>query len=175
MEPLKRDTLSFRSLRLEDAELLFDKAFSDSSVTEFLQWDTHSNIQETEILVTEMVRLHTEQEKYFWIASSSMRQEPIGLGSILPSASTAAIGFLVFSHMQGKGYGSILIQSLCRCVSQRYKEATACVHPDNYSCLRLLRRLGWTHSESVNPSGLVELTIQSEQSGATARSHGLSF
>ena len=64
MELLKCDTLSFRSLRPEDAELLFDKAFSDSSVTDFLQWERHSNIQETEILVTEMVRLHIEQEKY---------------------------------------------------------------------------------------------------------------
>jgi len=77
MKPSDNEELSFRKVARSDAQLLFENAFSIASVTEYLQWDCHSSIVETEGLLSEMVSLHESGEKYFWIVASKRLGEPI--------------------------------------------------------------------------------------------------
>lgn len=163
MKPFENDSLSFRRVSRGDVGLLFGQAFGDNCVSEYLQWDTHIELQETESLVAEMLGLHESGEKFFWIVSSKADGSIVGLGSIRPDVEDASIGFIVFRDAQRLGYGTSLVSSLAERVYQDYAVVRTEVHGENLACLSLLKRLGWRESENGDSESLVCLTKQREE------------
>lgn len=166
MKPSPNSVVRFRELCHSDAPLLFAGAFGDESVTRFLQWDTHRAVEETRLLVDEMVGQHKRKEKFFWIASSVKDRRPVGLGSLKPDTESGWIGFLVFRGEHRKGIGTAMLASLEEAVYQSYEGASAAVSAGNRPSISLLKRAGWTLDATAgSPDFLVYRKDRSEPTG----------
>ncbi|MGJ8678598.1 MAG: GNAT family N-acetyltransferase [Akkermansiaceae bacterium] len=143
MKPLNTATVHFRALECSDATDLHNGAFGVPEVSDHLQWDIHTEFSETEELMKEMIDLHEQEEKYFWVAISPEDQRIVGLGSIKPEIETAWVGFLVFIEEQRKGYGSAILSALEGVVLKNFNRVTAAVDSRNQPSINLLKKKSW--------------------------------
>jgi len=143
MQPPNSTRTHFRALTPSDASDLYAGAFSIPAVTAYLQWDTHQVRTETQALVDEMISLHQQGRKYFWLAFSPDDRRSVGLGSIKPEEATAWVGFLVFHQEQRKGFGAAILAALESAVLGTFDRVAASVDPQNKASIGLLAKSGW--------------------------------
>ena len=146
IKPPDSPALFFRPLIKLDVQTLFEEAFSDPETTRYLQWDTHHTIDETQILVKEMIDKHKRGEKYFWIFERISNREPVGLVSVHHDGLTAWIGFIIFKKERRKGYGKNLLSALESSVLSNFDSAKAKVALANRGSIALLASCGWISS-----------------------------
>jgi RimJ/RimL family protein N-acetyltransferase len=153
MKPPDSTTIHFRELNLSDVSVFHNGAFGTPEVTEYLQWETHTETAETEVLVEEMIDLHQREAKYFWVATSPDDKRIVGLGSIKPEKETAWVGFLVILKEHRKGYGLAILSALESAVLENFERVSAAVNSKNHSSVKLLKKRDWKEwdCESVSP------------------------
>jgi len=138
--------LYYTAIEHSDALELYKGAFSHSSITEYLQWECHKSLTETEALVNQMVQLHKSGGKQFWVARSIQLGSLVGLGSMQNETDTSNIGFLVCTNHQRQGYATEIIDALCHRAILTGHIVRALVKPLNTPSSELLESLGWARS-----------------------------
>jgi RimJ/RimL family protein N-acetyltransferase len=143
MKPPDTSKVHFRALGHSDVSVFHTGAFGVSKVTEYLQWETHTERIETEKLIEEMIDLHQRETKYFWVATAPDDKRIVGLGSMRPERKTAWLGFLVISPEQRKGYGSAILSALESVALEGFERISATVNPKNQPSINLLIKRDW--------------------------------
>lgn len=76
---LETDRLVLRRYVSEDAVAMYKNWASDSEVTKFLMWKTHSNQEESQAIMDEWVKQYSNEKYYHWaIILKNNGDEPIG-------------------------------------------------------------------------------------------------
>lgn len=164
-KPEDSSSLAYRAVADTDAAVLYSEAFSDRETTLHLQWDTHIAQKETEELIVEMLELHRNGDKFFWIGVDRKRNKPVGLGSIRPDENAAWIGILVLKNEKRKGFGRKMLSDLESLVHQYFASALAEIHEENIESSALFESAGWCRDSSLKkPLFEIYRKIRSERS-----------
>ena len=150
MKPADNNNVRFRELRLADSDALYGQAFGHPEVSRFLQWDTHSRVEQTQALVEEMMGLHQREENFIWAAVGLEDDRLVGLGSIKFIDSQPWIGFLVLATKQRQGVGSAILSALETATLSEYQTVFAATEDQNLPSIQLLLKNGWV--EFDNPA-----------------------
>lgn len=103
--------LLLKPLTMEDVNRFFD-LMSDKELTEFLNWEPHSNIQTTEDLLKNLINAQQNDRGYYWSVISDGLI--IGLVSLIDVKRTirtwtfdrAELSYWIGTTYQGKGYAT---------------------------------------------------------------------
>lgn len=77
------DRLLLRQFDLNDAEAMFRNWESDSKVTEFLRWETATDISDAEQVLCEWINGYEHNDFYLWAVVLKELGEPIGSISVV--------------------------------------------------------------------------------------------
>ena len=80
---IETNRLILRKFTAEDAEAAFNNWTSDSMVTEFLRWPTHSNIDITRRVLSDWILEYEKADFYQWAIVLKDINEPIGTISVV--------------------------------------------------------------------------------------------
>ena len=147
MKPPNTTKVHFREVAPSDFLPLYSGAFSVPEVTKHLQWETHKEPIQTKELIEEMIDLHQQRTKYYWVAVSPTNKRIVGLGSMKPEEETVWLGFLVYYQEQRKGFGSAVLEALEASAFNAFERLCAAVDSKNESSRRLLENSGWAEGE----------------------------
>ena len=76
---LETDRLILRRYVSEDALAMYKNWASDSDVTKFLMWKTHSNQEESQTIINDWIKQYSDEKYYHWgIVLKENADEPIG-------------------------------------------------------------------------------------------------
>ena len=76
---LETDRLVLRRYEIDDAAAMYKNWASDSEVTKFLMWKSHSNQEESQSIMDSWVKQYTNDNYYHWaIVLKENGNEPIG-------------------------------------------------------------------------------------------------
>ena len=76
---LETDRLILRRYETKDAAAMYKNWASDSEVTKFLMWKTHSNQEESQRIIDDWVKQYSNEKYYHWgIVLKENGDEPIG-------------------------------------------------------------------------------------------------
>ncbi len=106
---LETEHLLLRKFQKADIVFAYKNWTSDSTVTEFLRWPTHSNISVTERVVDSWIDEYKKTDYYQWAIILKEINEPIGTISVVDmneKTDTVHIGYCIGSKWWNKGYTS---------------------------------------------------------------------
>lgn len=107
---LESDRLILRQFELADAQKMYDNWASNPTVTQYLSWPTHENVEETEKIIADWVDQYDNVDFYQWaICLKEDPFNPIGSMSITrqePIIRMGLIGYCIGEQWWGKGYAS---------------------------------------------------------------------
>ena len=63
---IETDRLILRRYEIKDAAAMFKNWASDSEVTKFLMWKTHSNQEESQRIIDDWVKQYSNEKYYHW-------------------------------------------------------------------------------------------------------------
>ena len=75
---IETDRLLLRKFRATDIPLSFQNWTSDDKVTEFLRWETHPDVTETERVISSWIEQYEDPSSYQWAIVLKEIDEPIG-------------------------------------------------------------------------------------------------
>ncbi len=106
---LSTDRLVLRRIEISDAEKMYANWASDSSVTKFLTWLPHENVEATKKVITSWVEEYEKKDFYQWVIILKDIGEPIGTISVVgkdESVNMLHIGYCIGSKWWRRGYAS---------------------------------------------------------------------
>lgn len=80
---IETERLILRKFRWEDVKAAFTNWTSDSKVTEYLRWPTHTDISTTERVINDWVHESNKDDFYQWAIVLKEINEPIGTISVV--------------------------------------------------------------------------------------------
>ncbi len=105
---LETKRLVLRKVELSDASSLFNNWDSDIQMHEWVDYDLHSNIEDTKKLISKWIKEYNDG-RLTWVIEEKSSQEVIGVVSASNKElnnKTSEIGFSLGTNFQGKGYAS---------------------------------------------------------------------
>lgn len=100
---IETERIILRPFTMEDAQLMYDNWASDPTVTHFLTWPTHANVDVTRDILRQWT--HLPPNEYQWcIEIDGEPRGSIGTVSIDEENGTLEIGYCLSQACWGKGY-----------------------------------------------------------------------
>ena len=103
---IETDRLLLRQFQLTDVPLAYQNWMSDKKVTEYLRWQTHADLSESEQNITDWVRHYRNPGFYQWAIVLKEIDEPIGTISVVDrneSLDILHIGYCIGSKWWHQG------------------------------------------------------------------------
>jgi len=79
---IKTERLTLRPFLLSDAQDVFDTWTTDSEVSKFMRWNTHTSLKETTEFITLAIENIPSPHSYDWIFILNETGKPIGSGGL---------------------------------------------------------------------------------------------
>ena len=120
---LESDRLILRRFKKEDSQAMFNNWTSDEKATEFLRWQTHTDISIAEYLINDWLKRYNNDDFYQWAIVPKHLNEPIGIISVVEikeKTETACMGYCIGSKWWHQGYTS---EALSRVIDFVFNEA----------------------------------------------------
>ena len=105
-QTIETPRLILRRARQEDAEPMFRNWASDSEVTKYLTWPTHSNTTVSEMVIGSWIQEYKKESYYQWMIALKEIGEPIGTISVVRQndrMEEAEIGYCIGSRWWHQG------------------------------------------------------------------------
>lgn len=111
-ERIETKRLLLRMPKLEDAEALFEEYVKDRSVTRYLVWRPHEDIEETRGFLESRVKGWREGADYTWVITKKPTDRAIGMIGITVKGFKAEIGFVLARAYWNRGYMTEAIRAV---------------------------------------------------------------
>jgi RimJ/RimL family protein N-acetyltransferase len=106
-ETMKTQRLAFRAPRIEDAQSIFEQWTGDPTVTRFLLWRTHEDVEDTRAFLEGCQRAWTDQRNRFpWMLTRRHDPTPVGMLELNMDAHAVSVGYVISPRCQGAGYAT---------------------------------------------------------------------
>lgn len=112
---IETNRLILRQFEKSDAENMYKNWGSDSKVTEFLSWNTHKDVKETEEIIHSWIVKYEEDCTYNWVIELKETQEAIGnikLVRLDDINASCEIGYCLGSAFWNRGITSEALESV---------------------------------------------------------------
>ncbi len=145
---LETDRLKLRKFELTDAEAIYNNWTSDSDVTKYLMWPTHTDVGVTSSVLSEWVNRYNDDTYYQWaIVLKSNGSEPIGSISIVKMDDRIRmvhVGYCIGKRWWHQGITSEALSELIRFFFEEVKvNRFECRHdPKNPNSGRVMKKCG---------------------------------
>lgn len=106
---IETERLLLRQFTTNDIQPSFDNWTSDGKMTEFLRWQTHQAIADTERVLKDWIGNYKRKSFYQWAIALKETDEPIGTISVVDMDERTGkvhIGYCIGSKWWNKGYTS---------------------------------------------------------------------
>ena len=114
---LETERLILRRFALDDAEAMYNNWASDSAVTKYLCWQTHSDVSVSRAVIDSWMPLYQKPDHYSWIIVHKELGEPIGSIAAVEQRediSMVHIGYCIGQKWWWQGYTSEALKALIR-------------------------------------------------------------
>jgi RimJ/RimL family protein N-acetyltransferase len=104
---LETDRLILRRFRIEDADDMFNSWASDSEVTRFLTWPTHSGVDVTRYILSDWISKYENGDYFNWVMELKDTGKIIGNISVVKlnkEIESADIGYCMSRAFWGHGF-----------------------------------------------------------------------
>lgn len=143
---LESERLILRKLIPNDAEEMFRNWSSDTTVTEYISWDAHKNVEETRQILKNNKTNYKKNENYLsWGIVIKSTNELIGNISAIPDKDNIPIlGWVIGRKWWGQGYvpeaaAKILDYLFCKLGAEEVK---SCHNVKNAKSGRVMQKIG---------------------------------
>lgn len=112
---IETERLILRRFTVDDAEAMFRNWASDPEVTKYLTWPAHSNVEVSQMVLTDWTGHYEEPNYYQWAIVPKYLGEPIGSTAAVKLDDTAQwveIGYCIGKNWWHKGYVSEAMKAL---------------------------------------------------------------
>ncbi len=159
LDVIKTERLNLRTLRLDDAGLIFDRMAQDAEVTRFLSWSPHQSIDETISFLKERLAAQEKSNGYCFAITLKDDNSPIGMIMLRRHKPFATIGFLLAKPYWRNGYASEAVAAIVNWIfndAEIYYLLAYC-DEENISSIRVLEKCGFffenlLRQESICPT-----------------------
>jgi RimJ/RimL family protein N-acetyltransferase len=138
--------LTMRPPRLEDAEPIFSGWASNTTVTRFLTWRPHQQVQDTREFLQQSLAAGTSRstERRIWVITRFDDDRPIGTIELRLSGHRAEVGYALAEPAWGQGIMTEVVQTLTQMVLHESKVARveAVCDVENLASARVLEKTG---------------------------------
>ncbi len=150
--------LILRRFTVKDAEQMFDNWASDDTVTRFLTWSSHENVEVTRGLLAEWEKCYQSDSFYTWCIELKDTSEVIG--SIAAASVIEVIDAVEMGYCMGKEYWNrgIMTEALGAVIDFFFREVevnriAASHHVDNKASGRVMQKCGLKHEGTLRQAG----------------------
>ncbi len=145
--PIETERLTIRYIRYDDAADMFDYA-SLSSVTEYLLWYPHTNIDATMGYIESLNKRYLRGLYGDWaiaLKESDIMIGTIGFANIISKEKTCEIGYVLSPKYQHNGYMTEAFSALLDIVFNKlcFKKAILRIISDNAPSVNMAKRFGF--------------------------------
>ena len=96
--------------RLTDAPAIFSNYASDSEVTRYMVWATHTAVETTEEFLADVMKQNKSDEGWTWSIVEPGSDECIGMIGVIPEDHRAEIGYVLSRRFWGLGIMSLEVR-----------------------------------------------------------------
>ena len=153
----------------EDRGFVYEKWASDSDVTRFMAWATHTKRSDADALITMSNAMWEQYGCGPLIIELNDTGEIIGsAGLLFDGSETVGVGYVLRKEFQGKGYASeALAQSVAVARIMGVKRVQAGIHPANIASRNVAKKGGFTVDAENPSSSMLFPQIDPEHEGCT--------
>lgn len=156
---IETERLILRQFTLADADYAFKNWTSDEKVTEFLRWQTHKNISETEKIIRDWIDGYNDKSFYQWAIELKDIGEPIGTISVVDmneKIDLVHIGYCIGSRWWHNGYTSEAFSSIIPFFFDEVKvQRIESQHdPNNPNSGKVMHKCGLTYEGTLRKADL---------------------
>ncbi len=151
---IETERLLLRAFRESDVEAVFRNWTSDERVTEFLCWETHTDISETEQVLSEIIEQSKNPDFYNWAIVLKEIGEPIGTINVL--GHNDKVGMVHISYMVGSKWWhkGITTEALRAIIPFLFNEVganriEARYDPENQHSGNVMKKCGFTYEGTL--------------------------
>lgn len=101
--------LILRKLRLEDAQVYYNRLGSSEAVTKYMLWNPHRDLSESEASIRKALRRYEEGKCYRWGIALKTDDSIIGVIELLrldEQTNTCSFAYMLAEEFWGQGYGT---------------------------------------------------------------------
>ena len=116
-QKIETERLILRKFKLDDAEHMFKNWANDISVTKYLTWPPHDNIETTVKLLTLWIPLYKNNNYYQWCIELKETSQAIGSISavnVFEETDTVEIGYCIGRQHWNKGFTSEALSAIIK-------------------------------------------------------------
>jgi len=145
---IETSRLILRKFEEKDVRNVFDNITSDDSVTRFMTWPTHKNIETTEKLVHWWLSQYADESFYRWAIVLKETGEPIGVITVVhmdERVENFEIGYYLGSKWWNRGFTTEAVKSIIHFLFNevRVGRIEACPNVINKESCRVLEKCGF--------------------------------
>ena len=155
---LSTDRLILRRMTLEDLKDVYEYA-SDPTVSEYLMWYPHKNIEYTKMYLRYLEKLYKKGKFYDWgIVFNDKLIGTVGFTSINLKTNVGEIGYVLNRSLWGKGIASEAVREVLKFGFSvlGFDRVEAIILPENKRSRALLTRCLFSFQEFRNASVLIK-------------------
>ena len=139
--PIETERLVLRPFAVEDAEAMYNNWASDDSVTRYLTWPTHPNVEATR----QCIEYWRSTNDPTWCVVLKETGEPIGSISVVSvEGESVEVGYCYQRAQWGKGLAAEALRALINCLFHTFAvdEVTAKHDVNNPNSGRVMQKSG---------------------------------
>lgn len=109
LQELNTPRLILRKLTMADAPLYFQRIGSRPEVAQYMLWETHKHLSETESVITHVLSRYASGRCYRWCIALAEDNSPIGAIELLrfvEEEDSCSFAYMLGSDYWGMGYGT---------------------------------------------------------------------
>lgn len=153
-QSITTDRLILRKLKPSDVQTYFARIGSSPEVTQYMLWDPHKDISESEASIQKALRRYAEGKYYRWGIALKADNALIGVIELLKfdeKANTCSFAYMLGKDFWGQGYGTEAVEAAFRfAFTQLQVDAIVCDHfADNPASGAVMQKAGMTYIGTI--------------------------
>jgi ribosomal-protein-alanine N-acetyltransferase len=156
--PLETERLILRRFREDDAEAMFKNWASDPEVPKFMTWELHSDVIETQKVLSDWINSYDNPEYYHWAIELKDISEiigSIGCDKVNNEIESVHMGYCIGSKFWHKGYMTEALTAVIRFLFEEVgvNRIQACHDPRNPNSGAVMKKCGLQYEGTHRQSG----------------------
>ena len=127
LQELNTPRLTLRKLTLADAPLYFQRIASRPEVAQYMLWEPHRSLAETENMIQTVLDRYKSGFCYRWCIALAEDNSPIGAIDLLrfnKAEQTCSFAYMLGSDFWGRGYGTEVLRTVLEFAFEKIQMST---------------------------------------------------
>lgn len=142
-DDLETERLTLRKPDEKDAEPVFASIVSDASLTKYLGWEPHDNVEQTRDFLSEAGKKWALGSEYTYLVSEKADAKIVGIILLAVRKCEADFGYVISREKWNRGYATEVVEKILSLLpSYGIRRFTATCDAENAASARVLEKCG---------------------------------